>query len=326
MPYITNSLRTLYFLTLFGLLQHISGQTLQGCAAVNCPNRYENTLSPTCQVQTTDMSLIGLLSTTSTLLNTNLTWTIGDSGLQSTITGNQRTVTRSFYLGTPESVDLRSAVEVKGCAIFVIDRERGAYQVYDQGAPQYVNSASCAASMGQTCVDDLTSQVEELARSESNRNTDSFCKNIANALRHSPPSSCYILTQQPRIQSIPLTGPSAPEPITETQNSTSNCWPTLPKTNGLTKVFEYDHIANLTEWVAWLGYTPLITVFASGNGMGDVEVGVKCMKVVDSDGFSEGMVGEGGEVGGLEGGAVQRNGGGWGVFALFVGTWVTVLL
>jgi hypothetical protein len=31
-------------------------------------------------------------------------------------------------------------------------------------------------------------------------------------------------------------------------------------------------------------------------------------------------------VGGMEGGAVQRNGGGWGVFALFVGTWVTVLL
>jgi hypothetical protein len=153
MPYITSSLRTLYFLTLFGFLQHISGQTLQGCASVNCPNRYGNTLSPTCQVSTTDMSLIGLLLTTSTLLNTNLTWTIGDSGLQTTITGNQRTVTRSFYLGTPVSVDLRSAVEVKGCAIFVIDRERGAYQIYDQGAPQYVNTASCAGSMGETCVE-----------------------------------------------------------------------------------------------------------------------------------------------------------------------------
>jgi hypothetical protein len=175
------------------------------------------------------MSLIGLLSTPSTLLNTNLTWTIGDSGLQSTITGNQRTVTRSFYLGTPESVDLRSAVEVKGCAIFVIDRERGAYQVYDQGAPQYVNTASCAGSMGETCVDDLTSKVEELARSTFDNNTEDFCKNIANALQQSPPSSCYILTQQPLIQSIPLTGPSAPKPITVTQNSTSNCWPTLPK-------------------------------------------------------------------------------------------------
>jgi hypothetical protein len=269
------------------------------------------------------MSLIGLLSTPSTLLNTNLTWTIGDSGLQSTITGNQRTVTRSFYLGTPESVDLRSAVEVKGCAIFVIDRERGAYQVYDQGAPQYVNTASCAASMGQTCVDDLTSKLKQLALSTSDRNTEDFCKNIANTLQQSPPSSCYTLTQQPLIQSIPLTGPSAPKPIAENQNSTSNCWPTLPKTNALAKVFEYDHIAKLTEWVSWLGYTPLITVFASGNGTGDVEVDLACMKIVDSDGFSAGTERNGTDTKDMEGGAVQRRGG-WGVFVLVVGIWLVV--
>jgi hypothetical protein len=325
MPYTTSSLRTLYFLAFLGLLQQTHGQTLQGCAAINCPNRYENMLSPTCQVSTTDMSLIGILSTTSTLLNTNLTWTIGDSGLQSTITGNQRTVTRSFYLGTPAAVNLRSAVEVKGCAIFVIDSERGAYQVYEQGASQYVNTASCAGSMGQTCVDDLTSKVEGLARSTSDNNTNLFCDSIANGLQHSPPSNCYILTQQPLIHAIPLTGSSAPHPITETQNSTSNCWPTLPKTNDLAKVFEYDHIANLTEWVAWLGYTPLIAVFASGDATRDVEVEVQCMKIVDSDNFSAGTERNGTDTKDMEGGAMQRDCG-WGVFVLVVSVWMIYMV
>jgi hypothetical protein len=216
-------------------------------------------------------------------------------------------------------------VEVKGCAIFVIDGERGAYQVYDQGAPQYVNTASCAASMGQTCVDDLTCKVEELALLISDQTTEDFCKNIATTLQHSPPSSCYILTQQPLIQAIPLTGPSAPQPITATENSTSNCWPTFPETNDLTKVFEYDHIADLTEWVPWLGYTPLITVFASGNATSDVEVDLACMKIVDSDDFSAGTGRNGTDTKDMEGGAVKRRGG-WGVFALFAGTWVAGLL
>jgi hypothetical protein len=326
MTYIPTSHKTLYFLALLGLLQRTHGQALQGCAAVNCPNRYENMLSPTRQVESTDMRLVGLLSTSSSLLASDLTWTIGDSGLQSTIVGNERTVTRSFYVGTPKSVDLTSAeLEVKGCAIFVISPDTGAYQVYEQDAPQYVNRASCAGSMGETCVKDLTSKVEELTRSTSDQSANTFCKNIADGLREAPPSSCYILDQQPRIEAVALTGSTALQPITSNENSTSNCWPTLPRTNDLTKVFEYDHVANLTEWVPWLGYTPLITVFASGNATSDIEVDLACMKIVDSDDFSAGTARNGSDTTVMEGSAVSSEGG-WRVFGLVVGIWLAVLL
>ncbi|KAH0399018.1 alcohol oxidase, partial [Aureobasidium melanogenum] len=62
----------------------------------------------------------------------------------------------------------------------------------------------------------------------------------------------------------------------------------LPKTNDLTKVFEYDHVTQLNQTVPWLGYTPLISAFAPiGNGSDkEVEVNLACMKIVDSDDFS----------------------------------------
>jgi hypothetical protein len=248
MAYVLSHQNIIRLFALSALVQQINGQVLQGCAAVHCLNRYEDMLSPTCQVEETDMRLIGLLSTTSRLLHSDLTWTIGDSGLQTTIQGNERTVTRSFYIGTPASLDLSSSkLSVRGCAIFVISPDTGAYQVYDQGAPQYVNTAACAGSVGATCVSDLTAKVEGLARSSFATDTGSFCNSIAAVLRKDPPSSYYILTQQPRIQAVALTGPDGPQPITVKENSTSNCWPTLPKTNSLTKVFEYDHVSQLTE-------------------------------------------------------------------------------
>lgn len=291
-------------------LQHAHAQVLQGCAAVDCPNRYEDMLSPTCQVVSTDMRLIGLLSTKSELAGAgDLTWTIGDSGLQSTIEGDERTVTRSFYLGTSDTINWTSPdLPFRGCAIFIISPETGAYQVYGQGAPQYDNTASCAGSMGENCVDDLTARVEQLARASSNTNVTAFCEDIALGLQDSPPSSCYILSQQPRIEAVALTGPDAQQPIASSENSTSNCWPTLPKTNELTKIFEYDHIAQLNQTVPWLGYTPLISVFAPVGNDTDTDTGVEvdlaCMKIVDSDDFSLGTASNASETNDMKGGAV----------------------
>jgi hypothetical protein len=311
---------------LSSLVQRINGQVLQGCAAVDFLNRYEDMLSTTCQVEETDMRLIDLLSTTSRLLHNDLTWTIGDSGLQTTIEEDERTVTRSFYIGTPASLNLSSPeLSVRGCAIFVISPDTGAYQVYDQGAPQYINTASCAGSVGATYVSDLTVKVEGLARSSFATNTNDFCNSMAEGVREPPPPSYYILSQHPRIQAISLTGPDAPRSLTTKDNSTSNCWPTLPKTNNLTKIFEYDHVAQLTEWVPWLGYTPLITVFTSGNATTDVEVDVTCMKIIDSDDSSKGTARNGTNTTIMEEGTTQRSAG-WRIFVLIIGIWSVVLV
>ncbi|KAH0362603.1 hypothetical protein KCU65_g7950, partial [Aureobasidium melanogenum] len=149
--------------------------------------------------------------------------------------------------------------------------------------------------MGENCVEDLYAKVVGMARSNADADVSDFCKNIAVGLQSSAPSSCYILNQQPRIEAVALTGPDAKQAITSSENSTSNCWPTLPKTNDLTKVFEYDHVAQLNQTVPWLGYTPLINVFAPvGNDTDvDVEVNLSCMKVVDFDDFSLGTASNG---------------------------------
>ncbi|KAG9857901.1 hypothetical protein KCU98_g719, partial [Aureobasidium melanogenum] len=326
MTYPSIFLTVLGSFALLGPLQHAQAEILQGCAAVHCPNRYEDMLSSACQVVSTDMRLIGLMTTQSELVN-DLTWTVGDSGLQSTIVGNERTVTRSFYLGTPDSINLTASnLSFKGCAIFVVSPETGAYQVYGQGAPQYTSTASCVGSMGEHCVEDLYAKVIELARSNAITDVSAFCKNIAVGLQDSPPSSCYILSQQPRIEAVALTGPSAQQAITSSENSTSNCWPTLPKTNDLTKIFEYDHVAQLNETVPWLGYTPLISVFAPvGNDTErDAEVNLACMKIVDADDFSLGTASNGSRSDDKEGAAsalrVDLV-----VVALFVSAWVVAL-
>lgn len=129
MTYSTTFLTALCSSALLSRLQHVQAEILQGCAAVHCPNQYADMLSPTCQVVDTDMRLIGLMNTQSDLVN-DLTWTVGDSGLQSTIAGDKRTVTRSFFLGTPFWIDLTSSnLSFKGCAIFVVSPETGAIRL-----------------------------------------------------------------------------------------------------------------------------------------------------------------------------------------------------
>lgn len=207
--------------------------------------------------------------------------------------------------------------------------ETGAYQVYGQGAPQYDNTASCLGSMSENCVDDLTERVEKLVRTSSNADVTAFCKDIAAGLQDDPPFSCYILSQQPRIEAVALTGRDAQQAITSSENRTSNCWPTLPKSNGLTKVFEYNHISQLNQTVPWLGYIPLISVFAPIGNDTDMDTGVEvnlaCMKIVDSDDFSLGTASNGSETDDIKGGAAALRGS-WMAVALFVSAWSVALM
>lgn len=320
-----------FLFVLLGRINRTNAQELVGCAAVDCPTRYENSDSPTCQVESTDMTLVGLFSYQTPLSEDNLTWTIGDSGLQSIITTYNRTVTRSFYLGTPPSLNLTSSTLThRGCAISIVSPDRGAYQFYSKGAPQYANEASCAGALGENCIDDLTGRVDELARSNAGADTYSFCANIGEGLQANPPLSCYIRGQ--RIEAVALTGSSARQSIVEQENGSSNCWPTLPKTNELTKIFEYDHVAYLDDTVPWLGYNPLITVFqATENQTGaslddSVDIQLACMKIVDSDNFSGRTLDNGTRTGDAEDSASILQGNSvWSVMVLVAGAMFLVV-
>ncbi|KAH0334614.1 hypothetical protein KCU81_g9365, partial [Aureobasidium melanogenum] len=142
--------------------------------------------------------------------------------------------------------------------------------------------------------------------------------------------NCVEDFQQPRLEAVAFTGPDAKQVITSSDNSTSNCWPTLPKTKNLIKVFEYDHVAQLNQTVPWLGYTPLINVLApvGNNTDKDVEVNLACMKIVDSDDFSLGTAINGSrtdEGDGKEGSAATVKTDSISV-ASFVSTWIVALV
>lgn len=142
--------------------------------------------------------------------------------------------------------------------------------------------------------------------------------------------SCYIRGQ--RIEAVALTGSSARQSIVEQRNGSSNCWPTLPKTSDLTKIFEYDHVAYLDDTVPWLGYNPLITVFqATENQTGaslddSVDIRLACMKIVDSDNFSGRTLDNGTGTGDAEDGASILQGNSvWSVMVLVAGAMFLVV-
>lgn len=107
---------------------------------------------------------------------------------------------------------------------------------------------------------------------------------------------------------IALTGEDAPQPISQQQNSSSTCWPVIPKQDDLTLVSQYNYTVssihhrspnlsslkcrltieqgdttfNDLEKASW-AITPILTVFYSaGNGslVTETEASMSCIKVV----------------------------------------------
>jgi len=84
-------------------------------------------------------------------------------------------------------------------------------------------------------------------------------------------SAYHILTHAPA-----LTGPSAVAPPTESANASSNCHPTLPKTNDLSLAFSYNQTGTIRaeSTIDMInGIDLILTVFWSPNG--DVEGALK---------------------------------------------------
>lgn len=88
---------------------------------------------------------------------------------------------------------------------------------------------------------------------------------------------------------VDLTGSNAAEPLTQAENSTSNCYPTLPKSNSLTHIaaFNTTGTALVASVVKNLfSITPILTVFFSENGtnaslLHQPEAQLTCLKPVD---------------------------------------------
>lgn len=252
------------------------------------------------RTQTTNGSASRILLIQSTHLRVEFAWTLAISPHPAVDGNATRTgVQRSFYLGTPADLDLTIAVYT-GCAFFFNRLDGEGFALEPQsGAPQYVASSSCAYGLGgDQCILDLQTRALQLADDVSEgQDSGSVCSSIAASLTQSAPPSCDRLVQdgpasafQYAVHGVPLTGGSAPRPIEAAKNASSNCWPTLPKSNQLTTLYSYNFTTD--DWVyPTFDYSPVMSLFfqpGSGTTSGGLrESSFHCLKVVDSDSFSE---------------------------------------
>jgi len=242
------------------------------CANVNC-SVLDDTAISNCSVAGTSYPVIGLTSI-QTLSGSNVEWTIV---FNQSKTGNDSLINRAFYLGV-ESSDVLDSQGQSACSFFFTTPDGGPL-FYD---PMTSVSTDCTSRDGtgfsNQCILDLKSQANKLATSNT-----AICNSIAQTLQDSPPSSCP-LSSSTKVVAVPLTGSSAPKSISAADNQTSNCWPTLPKTNELISVWTasiYASTENDTVVRSGAGTTPVMTIFFAEGNNEKSSTELICLRPVD---------------------------------------------
>lgn len=242
------------------------------CANVDCPV-LDNTAISNCSVAGASYPVIGFTSIQS-LSGSNVDWTVA---VNQSKTGNDSLIHRAFYLGV-ESSDILESQGQSACSFFFTTSDDGPL-FYD---PMTSVSTDCTSRDGtgfsDQCISDLKSQANKLATSNT-----AICNAIAQTLQDSPPSSCP-LSSGTRVVAVPLTGSSAPEPISTAANQTSNCWPTLPKTNQLVPVWTariYTSSGNDTTVRSAAGTTPIMTIFFAEGNNEKSSTELVCLRPID---------------------------------------------
>jgi len=280
----------------------VNTQALQGCAAVDCPNISPQYLDISCQVQDTNNKLVGLAIEQNPIDPSagDFTWTVAIRLLPASDGDyNHVDIGRSFYLGTPQGLDLQNAPYI-GCALYFDRPDHGGFALAPQsGAQQYVTAETCGWGLGgdngDQCIADLQSAALQLTENvTSSQNAADVCSAVAASLAQSAPASCTRLLQDDvfpyTVHAVPLTGNSSPSPIATSNNASSNCWPTLPKSNQLTTLYSYNFTVD--DWVVPVfDYTPVMSIFFqpgdSTTGSLDRTTSFQCLKPVDSDDASQ---------------------------------------
>ena len=186
----------------------------------------------------------------------------------------------------------------------------------------YQFSSYCQESLTDDCISSLTSKLSSLAAKHTLDSTVSkTCSEVASDLQSDILSSCPMVLKKALVRGVALTGPTASGPLTESQNSSSNCYPTLPKSNELTRQFSYNISSSMDvsdTAPAIDGETPIISMFWSNEGdqnatIENPAVQLTCLRPVDVTAAAQGTsTGDGTGMGNGEGGgngAIPMNGG-----------------
>ncbi|KAL2870154.1 uncharacterized protein BJX67DRAFT_346672 [Aspergillus lucknowensis] len=189
-----------------------------------------------------------------------------------------------YYLGTPENLDVSS---LSGCAVVFNDPPTEQFDTPKVNRSSVntdiqASTGTCPDVIEQSCIDALTRQARGVDYQSSSGNA---CSSLERDLRDNAPKECSDLTGAGdglgNFTVVSLGGLSA---ISSSQNSSSDCWPVLPKSDNLvlfaedTVMGNYTNEGNLAEVYK---ITPILTVFTSANSSNDdPSAQLTCLKVV----------------------------------------------
>ncbi|KAI8685063.1 hypothetical protein NCS57_00174300 [Fusarium keratoplasticum] len=233
-------------LVLMGNAQDLD-QTIVGCEAVSCPM---DNFDPHCTVTNITFENIGLTRIPD--ISESLDYFSIVKGVN--ISGHGADdFTSVYYLGTPEDVSLD---EVHGCAVIFHDPPQDTFDEF--------GSHACAEVMGQRCVDAIQDRASKVAEGKSR----DLCKALQEDLLKNDIDACDNLTGGGKsIGRISAKDLSKLENIGGSRNSTSDCWPILPKSANLAEMFtEFGGLNASTAYPELNRITPLLTLFVKGQG------------------------------------------------------------
>ncbi|KAK3997952.1 hypothetical protein QBC44DRAFT_392361, partial [Cladorrhinum sp. PSN332] len=210
--------------------QYTAAQILS-CADLECPVE-PGTTNADCVVAGEDLGAIGVADVPTNISSlTGLSWT---KDTQSSPLGasSTRTFTQLLYFAAGFNPDNTGI-----CALFfnsVSENVRFNEALGDRTASE----GTCQQALTDTCVNALIRRANSV-NLQGVVSTEAACQSLQSEFENNLDPECAGAatgSQWAGITVQALTGATAPEPISSSQNSSSNCWPTLPKSNDLTLV------------------------------------------------------------------------------------------
>ncbi|PTU25426.1 hypothetical protein P175DRAFT_0514151 [Aspergillus ochraceoroseus IBT 24754] len=203
----------------------------------------------------------------------------GPGGVGDPVTSQTRPYNSVYYLGTPRDLDVGS---VSGCAVVFNDPPSRTFVSGDLNSTGIQEgSGTCPDVIEQSCIAKLTEQAQNV-----NYSGSGACSALERQLRSHAPDECSDFAGAGNgLGNFTVASLGGLSSISGSQNSTSDCWPILPKSDNLaqfardTAMGGYTATADLTEVYK---ITPILTVFTAGNGslVNNTSAQLTCLKIV----------------------------------------------
>ncbi|KAJ3561539.1 hypothetical protein NPX13_g8908 [Xylaria arbuscula] len=262
-------------------------QTIVGCAELGCPASSKNTVDDDCTIANSSFTYVGLtrIPTENKDLKDRVSWTKGFNVIGNDNGGS--TFHSAFYLGTSPDLDLE---DTGACAVLFHGIET-ALSFDSTNGSEETAQGTCSDAIGSSCVTALVDRAKKLLGSfgDDTPSSSEACAKLQEDLEKNIDDACQRVTKGSRwtnLTSIALSGKGAPQPLSGDKNSSSTCWPVLPKENQLTLASDYqkngsDYAEDIGD--AMYAITPILTLFfPTGNDsvVSEADASLSCLKVV----------------------------------------------